>query len=166
MDAMWSMERTHRMMERFGGERRHRNLIEMIGGEPAIYKTSFDGDFMRVVDHEFLRPGLAGPIDRLIFTREYWLDRLPLQSATRTHNILVALENLERMIGALRNRALRCRGTNYVVHRVADIVAGTTQQIANMHFKIDGVSEDEIFAKGGLQINDLLLSAGCALKAA
>lgn len=161
MDARWHMERAHRIIERAGGPRRQRVFADQVAGEPAIFTTSFDGENLIIDDFEPLPDRLAGPLCRLAGMREQWLDLLPHSLPLRQHNILLALEQMERFVGVLRRRALSCKGTRYLLISIVDVIAHAAQQIANHPFSADGVVEDEVFATAGLRITNLLRAAGC-----
>ena len=161
MDALWDMERAHRIIEKFGGPRRQRVFADQIAGEPAIFTTSFDGDYLRIVEFEPLPVRLAGPLLRLAAMRDAWLDLLPHAYPVRQHNIIVALDYMQRLVEMLRKRALQCKGTHYLLMTIVDIIAHATQRIANHPTKVDGVIEDQIFAEAGLHISTLLRVAGC-----
>lgn len=162
MDALWKMERTHRIIERFGGQRRDRAFVEVVSGEPGIFVTGFDGERMCIRSVEFLPSRLIGGLSRLASIRESWIDILPHQSSTRRHNIITALENLERLVSSISQRALHCKGSRYTVFSAVDIMIDAVQRIANFPEKVDGVAEDAVFEKAALRIWDLLRSAGCA----
>lgn len=161
MDALWHMERAHRIIEKFGGGRQRRVFADQIAGEAAIFTTSFDGERLRIDDVEMLPERLAGPLVRLAAMREGWLDILPNSCPQRQYNIIVALEYMQRLVEMLQRRALQCKGTRYLLFSIVDIIIGAVQRISNHPSRVDGVVEDQVFADAGIRIAVLLRAAGC-----
>lgn len=166
MDALWHMERAHRVIEKFGGARQQRVFADQIAGEPAIFTTSFDGERLRIDEAEGLPDRLAGPLVRLAAMREAWLDILPHACPRRQHNIIVGLDYMQRLVEMLRRRALHCKGTRYLLISIVDTIAEAVQRISNYPSRVDGVVEDQVFAEAGMRISILLRAAGCSRQAA
>lgn len=162
MESYWRMERAHRIIERHGGERQERVFVECVAGVPMIATTSFDGDRLKIVKHEFLPDSLATPLGRIASIRETWLDVLERECPRRQHNIIAALNYMEKLVAMLRERALHCMGSRYTVICVSNIIIGAVRQIANLSYRADGVFEDQVFGEAALQITSVLRAAGCA----
>lgn len=153
-------ERTHRLMEKYGGERRDRVSVEIIGGNPILLDTRFDGAQVRIVDQEALPHRLAPSLSRLRDVSDSWLDRLS-QVHRRQGNIINALEGAERLTRSLRGRAIACTGTKYLTHRISNLVLDALQKVANFPGDADGVVQERLFEVAGMEIHRLLVVASC-----
>lgn len=162
MDAYWEMERAHRIIELYGGERRERVFIHLQAGIPIVFHTMFDGEKLCVVHSKPLPSRLSGSLDQLIVVRDIWLNKLEHECLRRQHNIIMSLEIAERLIRAMMSRALVCTGSRYTVHYAVSLIVGAMQQVANLPVIAEGIHLHAVMADTGRRINDLLRAAGCA----
>ena len=157
----WECERAHRIIEKFGGVRRDRVFVQIVGGQSVLFETRFDGERVVVLDSEILPARLASMLDRLRLQNDAWLERVA-HSHRRHANVVWALELIERLVRGLRNHALACRGTKYLAHSVVNVIIGAAQRVANYPGEIDGVDLDRILGDAALEIHQRLLAAKCA----
>lgn len=161
MNVYVKMGQAHSIIEEHGGERRERVFAEMQAGVPILYTTEFDGENLRVKDQEVLPARLAGPMMTLCEVRDHWLAMIYVECPRRSHNIAMGLETLERLLSAIKGRAIGCTGTRYVITTIANILSGTMYRLANLSHYADGTDVDAELSAAGLRINDLLRAAGC-----